>query len=806
LLCEMVFKIMIDIDSEIPKSWLTPPEGYQVDEDEENQNDSVNFGKGCVDRLISAIGDDIMLPILSTLVLTSLSNDQDWRYKNAALMALSQIGEYIDEIDRIKELVPIMVTHLTHQNPKVRYAALHCLGQISEDMSGDFQENFHESILPVLYNALSDTIPRVQAHACAAVTNFMEGCNEVVAEGVTKQLLTKLFDLVHNGISIVKENAITAISSVGEACKEKFEPYYDETMPLILNLLINSQQKEYKQFRGQTIECITLIAAAVGIEKFRKHAPQVIEQILLIQEHNLEAKDPQRSYLLSAWQRICLILKDEFAPYLDRVIPSILKQASLNPEMTISGGNPATSDLSDLLKEVQGGKDEEKENKKFNISTWETEEKEIGINMLCVFVDELKGLFSPYIEQTTKIVLPLIDYNANEAIRSTAASALPGLIRCAKDAKADPTVLTNMAIYYINALFKALSTEVDVDTMIAQISCIKEIFEETELQFLQQDAFNHIADEIFKFLQKSNDRKKHQEELKRRGDLEEEEKEMADADIEAEDEFQMAVAELMGVLFKTHKALCIPLLNAIYNNLLPTYMKQEASKMQHKFGVFLLVDMVEFLGTDVIGNIFSQIADAIIQFVNDTDYSVRQAAAYGVGMLSIHGNNLFSTIATKSLEALIKAVSVPMPQNPSKDTKKRWGHAHDNAVPSIGKIIKHQSATLGEAQTLVQLIHRWLSFLPLGFDKEEAQQQHELLADILLEQQQLVCGPNFENLNQVVSIYSKVIGTKFANEATKQKAKEFFIRLQPIAADKLQAAFASLEPERQARLQKAISD
>lgn len=79
---------MIDIDPEIDEAWMKPKEGFKAEEDEEEE-DSVNFGKVCVDRLVSSIGEEIMLPLLSQLVQTTLSNNDDWRFKNAGLMALS---------------------------------------------------------------------------------------------------------------------------------------------------------------------------------------------------------------------------------------------------------------------------------------------------------------------------------------------------------------------------------------------------------------------------------------------------------------------------------------------------------------------------------------------------------------------------------------------------------------------------------------------------------------------------------------------------------------------------------------------
>jgi importin-5 len=61
----------------------------------------------------------------------------------------------------------------------------------------------------------------------------------------------------------------------------------------------------------------------VGIDKFRPHANAVISAMLEVQNKQLDSKDPQRTYLLSAWQRICLLMKKEFVPFLKQVIPSL---------------------------------------------------------------------------------------------------------------------------------------------------------------------------------------------------------------------------------------------------------------------------------------------------------------------------------------------------------------------------------------------------------------------------------------------------------------------------------------------------
>jgi hypothetical protein len=74
--------------------------------------------------------------------------------------------------------------------------------------------------------------------------------------------------------------------------------------------------------------------------------------MLHIQNSQLEAKDAQRVYLLSAWQRICLLMKGKFSVYLPQVLPSIFSMATLNPQMGVSGTEDLHA-LSDVLNEIK---------------------------------------------------------------------------------------------------------------------------------------------------------------------------------------------------------------------------------------------------------------------------------------------------------------------------------------------------------------------------------------------------------------------------------------------------------------------
>lgn len=103
----------------------------------------------------------------------------------------------------------------------------------------------------------------------------------------------------------------------------------------MIQVLNEFHQTEYKQFRGQVIESVTIICAAVGDAAFATVANDVIQVMLTIQNTQLDSKDAQRIYLLSAWERICLLMKKNFTPYLKDVLPQVFAMASLNPEMGI---------------------------------------------------------------------------------------------------------------------------------------------------------------------------------------------------------------------------------------------------------------------------------------------------------------------------------------------------------------------------------------------------------------------------------------------------------------------------------------
>jgi hypothetical protein len=86
----------------------------------------------------------------------------------------------------------------------------------------------------------------------------------------------------------------------------------------------------------------------VGAEKFTRDASEVMDMLLKTQTEGAEMADddPQLSYMISAWARICKILGKQFQPYLPLVMGPVLKAASMKPEVALLDA--------DDLKSVEG--------------------------------------------------------------------------------------------------------------------------------------------------------------------------------------------------------------------------------------------------------------------------------------------------------------------------------------------------------------------------------------------------------------------------------------------------------------------
>lgn len=86
-------------------------------------------------------------------------------------------------------------------------------------------------------------------------------------------------------------------------------------------------------------------------------------------------------------------------------------------------------------------------------------------------------------------------------------------------------------------------------------------------------------------------------------------------------------------------------------------MIQIDEKNKKKFALFVMDDMVEFLGVDMLGaDRYNQVVQQIVLHCEHPLAAVRQAAAYGAGIVAQHSGAQFAGLSQQILSGIEKAV------------------------------------------------------------------------------------------------------------------------------------------------------
>lgn len=700
-------------------------------------------------------------------------------------MTLSEITQFVGEPEKIAEIVPIIALHAASEHPKIRYATFHLIGQVSEDYETEFQAAHHEVIVPLLFKGLDDPVPRVVSHCLGAFTNFIEGMGETLANTIISSLMQKLITfLTTPNHSIVVEHACTTIASSATVCKAYFKENFLTLVSYLVNLFEKFNQDCYKTLRGRVIECITLIAVNVGKPIFAPHASQIIDIMRRLQEGELDNSDELVGYLLNGWQRVCEILDTDFVQYMDSVVPGLLSMVEKQMEISVS-------DTPDLFIDVQKAFSEEK---KKSISTTITENKELAMTTLLSFVETLKGSFSKYVQASIRVALPMVTFNLNEDVRGAAAHLLAGIVEVQKES-GEPDALQktcDMARIFLTSLWQALEEEFVTEAQVDQLQSIKRIIEIPGVAFLTPEDVLLIGEKTLKILFNSVKSRDIQNE-----DSDEEEDEAFEKfKISEEDNLHTAISEVIGVIFKTQKELSLPIVNYLMTDVFPKFLTNESSDEDHKFVIFVIDDIIEFLGQKLVESSWNALGEALIRFAADNNDAVRQAACYGLGIYAANSEvTTFQQWTGHILSALERAIQVPVGKR-----AKSHGHAKDNAIASIGRLIKHQSANLN----LEVVVPVWVELLPLKWDKAEARQVNELLADLSISSPGLVFGNSYERLPKVLHHFADILESKFTDTSTTLKVKSLFQTLQSSQIPSLPAVWGSLKEVQQAKVNRLL--
>uniref|UniRef100_A0A8B9QS90 Importin-5 n=3 Tax=Aves TaxID=8782 RepID=A0A8B9QS90_APTOW len=731
--------MMVDLEED--EDWANADEL----EDDDFDSNAV-AGESALDRMACGLGGKLVLPMIKEHIMQMLQNP-DWKYRHAGLMALSAIGEGCHQQMEgiLNEIVNFVLLFLQDPHPRVRYAACNAIGQMATDFAPGFQKKFHEKVIAALLQTMEDQgNQRVQAHAAAALINFTEDCPKSLLipylDNLVKHLhstmVIKLQELIQKGTKLVLEQVVTSIASVADTAEEKFVPYYDLFMPSLKHIVENAVQKELRLLRGKTIECISLIGLAVGKEKFMQDASDVMQLLLKTQTDfsDLEDDDPQISYMISAWARMCKILGKEFQQYLPVVMGPLMKTASIKPEVALLD----TQDMENMSDDDGWEFVNLGDQQSFGIKTAGLEEKATACQMLVCYAKELKEGFVEYTEQVVKLMVPLLKFYFHDGVRVAAAESMPLLLECAR--VRGPEYLTQMWHFMCDALIKAIGTEPDSDVLSEIMHSFAKCIEVMGDGCLNNEHFEELGG-ILKGKLEEHFKNQELRQVKRQDEDYDEQVEESLQDEDDSDVYILTkVSDILHSIFSSYKEKVLPwferLLPLIVNLICP-----HRPWPDRQWGLCIFDDIVEHCSPSSF-KYAEYFLRPMLQSICDNSPEVRQAAAYGVGVMAQFGGDSYHPFCTEALPLLVRVI-----QSPDAKTKENV-NATENCISAVGKIMKFKP----DCVNVEEVLPHWLSWLPLHEDKEEAVHTFSYLCDLIESNNPVVLGPNNSNLPRIFSI------------------------------------------------------
>ena len=436
----------------------------QMDDDDNESNETA--GEQAMDRLAIYLGAKIVLPVAFSLIPTLVSS-VDWQKRHSGLRCISAIGEGCHSLveKELERVIAIVLPHLQDPHPRVRHAACNAIGQMCTDFSPKIQTNFHAEILAALIPVMDDMQSlRVKSYAAAAMVNFAENASKDCIAPYLETIIPKLLVLMDTGVTYAQEQAITTLATVADSAGPEFSKFYSSIMPTLLNFLHNSKHKELRSLRGKTLECSSLVALAVGKDIFATNAVEYINILHETQAGIVDSDDPQASYLLSAWARVCKILGADFAPYLETVLPPLIKSAQLKPDVVSFDPD---AEVGDEYSAEEGWEMVHMNGKKIGIKTSILDEKCTAVEMLVCYAEEMGALFHPFVESIMKMLLPMLKFYFHDGVRYAACTVIPLLLKSWSKAQYPRESILSLWHFTANKILDAMDGETDI-ALVAQ--------------------------------------------------------------------------------------------------------------------------------------------------------------------------------------------------------------------------------------------------------------------------------------------------------------------------------------------------
>ncbi|CAK0884201.1 unnamed protein product [Prorocentrum cordatum] len=740
--------------------------------------DASNYevGEEGIDRVARALGPEAVLGHVFANVREYV-NHADWKRKYVAMMTLSQCAETVQDEAHVDEIARLLVSLLSDGHPRVRFAALHAIGQTAADHTPYLQETHHELIMPALSRLMDDPVVKVAAHSCAAFLNFAEDLGKTELLPYVPQLMAKLCPKIISPARVAKEQAITAVAVIAGVIEEDFVPYYRQVMEVLKQVMLTATAREERALRGKAFECMSLLGMAVGRDVFKHDAREAMEAMMLIAGKGLDTDDPQKSYIQEAAQRICRALREDFLPYLPHLLPGVYATLQMQPSEVLDPD--ALDEEEDMtLSYLQSGK-------AVGLRTSQIEDFRSAVQMLACFLEVLGGHFFDHLQDAARCLLPALSFGFCDDVKREATQTWQELIGAAKAGlqlrgiRDDGALVSGLLRAYLQRTVEAMRSEEDTETLQAQAVGTGICIRAAGPGSMTEAEVGELCVQVRALLGEATERQVPVPERGPQGEQgwEEDDEAEAEEQREAEQMLRVKYAELLGALMEVHTR---AFLSVGMQSVLPVvqeYLAAGRGASDRCLALYICGDMLEKLGQESVP-VWPAFMQQALGAVADADAWVRQAAAYCV----FHGARLeqFSPLAAPVAKALAQLLARPAARRDGREFA-------EAAVAALGQLCLHQAPSLRAADP-DRLLGLFLDGLPIWEDADVASPSHEALLTLAQQGHPLLKQRASQVFRVLLEVYGSETSSDALNAGTRHavlEAGEGLLQLQPPLPQKL---------------------
>jgi len=768
---------MMEVEESVD-DWTTQG---QEEDDDECDDDVVNIAEANLDRIAEKLDEDVFMPILFKLIrATWQSPTAGWRGTRAAVMAILQVVEHVDETSWVDQCVELISRNLAHAHPRVRYAAFSAVAQIADDHSPYVQETHHELLLPAVVTGIKDVNVRVATKAMDAFSSLGDELDCDDLEPYLGEVVAALLPRLQPGLPhALQESCLSSVATAAEVMEELFMPHYASVMPSLKQVIIGASGEKDRTVRGRAFECVSLVGSMVGKEAFAQDAAEVMQLMMSMIQAGFAADDPQRESVRDAAGKIAETLGRDFKPYVPALLPVIFD---------VLKHRPVEIDRADMPDEDGDDDDDEQpdmsltmiDGKVMGLKTSILEEMKESLDLVNTLIEALEEDFCEFMPTACQSLLPLLELQLSEDLRERAFKTWELLADCARrsvDAgRLDRSVLQELVAKFLETIVGAMAgssqgeiEESALGPLHARAVGVAGVIRKAGAGVLTKEGVKNIAGvvvQIMSRLQCAKDEPAEPPNRRRKSvamlEDDEEEDENDEGDLVTKQSVRFALADVASALMVANPDDFCEQALPTYMQLAQSFLQPEAGESNHSLAFYITEKVIDSLGEKSVPYWNGFMTQALHGML-DKSAMVRQHAAGTIGCGARHAVFAVMAVAAASQihRLLQKQGERHRRRRAMKADAKQMAFAVDAAIGALGDICEHHEQTLGEHAGAAWSM--WLSNLPLRYDEEGGRRAHARLLALVARRHPALTSP--QQLPQVVTILADVYKTKLSSTA-----------------------------------------